>query len=366
MRILFVVPYPPGQAPSQRFRFEQYLDLLEQNGHSYTFAPFLDAATWAILYKPGQTAAKIKGVLAGLGRRLLLFGDLGQYDFVFVHREAAPMGPPVLEWLMAKVWNKRIIYDFDDAIWLRDDLASGPTLFGRLKWTQKVGSICRWAHRVSCGNDYLASYARGFNPRPGAVVVNPTTLDTNHLHNRLRDQTVQPGETIVVGWTGTHSTLPYLDKLWPIFRQLEAEEGLPPFELRVIANQQPLPDPGLRSLRFVPWRKATEIDDLLGFHFGLMPLEDDPWAKGKCAFKALQYMALGMPALVSPVGMNTEVVESGVNGFVCNSPSEWHAAIRRLLTDADLRARQGAAARRTIVARYSVVSNEANFLGLFQ
>ena len=319
MRILFVVPYPPGQAPSQRFRFEQYLDLLTRAGHSYQFASFLDAATWAILYKPGHNAAKIMGVLTGIWRRLVTLFTLHHYDFVFIHREAAPLGPPVLEWLMANVWGKRIIYDFDDAIWMRDDLANGPTLFGRLKWTQKVGAICGWAHRVSCGNAYLADYARQFNSRPDAVVINPTTLDTHHLHNRLRDQATRPGETIVVGWTGTHSTLPYLERLWPIFRKLEADPTLPAFELRVIANKPPTPDPGLRTLHFVPWRKETEIDDLLTFHFGLMPLADDAWAQGKCAFKALQYMALGMPALVSPVGMNTDVVEHGVNGFICDT-----------------------------------------------
>jgi glycosyltransferase involved in cell wall biosynthesis len=360
------VPYPPGLAPSQRFRFEQYLPLLESHGHSYQLAPFLDAGTWDILYKRGHAADKVRGVLAGLGRRLALLFRLRQYDFVFVHREATPLGPPVLEWLLAKVWRKRLIYDFDDAIWLHDDLASGRTLTGRLKWTRKVESICRWAWRVSCGNAYLASYARQFNPKPGAVVVNPTTLDTQRLHNRLRDQSGRPGEPVIIGWTGTHSTLPYLEKLWPVFRQLEADPSLPPFELHIIANRAPTPDPELRTLRFVPWRKETEIDDLLSFHFGLMPLEDDAWAQGKCAFKALQYMALGMPALVSPVGMNTEVVESGINGFVCDTPAAWEAAIRRLLTDADLRARQGAAARQTIVARYSVASNEANFLRLFQ
>lgn len=358
MRILFLVPYPPGQAPSQRFRFEQYLDALTAHGHAYRLASFLDPATWAILYKPGRAGQKAWGILRGFGRRLGHVWSARRYDFVFVHREAAPLGPPVFEWLLTKVLRKRVIYDFDDAIWIPNTSEANRVAAG-LKWHHKVGSICRWAYRNSCGNAYLAAYARQFNARPGAVVVNPTTIDTERLHNRVRDQAA-PGP-LVIGWTGTHSTLKYLAPVVPVLQRLE-NEGLA-FEFRVISNQAPeLP---LRSLRFVPWRKDTEIEDLLGFHVGLMPLEDDPWAQGKCAFKALQYMALGMPALVSPVGMNTEVVQDDLNGYVCPEPEDWYRRLRQLLTDPALRQALGRNARQTIEARYSVRANTPNFLNLF-
>ena len=357
LRILFLIPYPPGQAPSQRFRFEQYLGLLRQHGHEYRLAPFLSEATWQILYKPGQAARKALGILGGFGRRVGHVLAARKYDYVFVHREAAPLGPPVFEWLLAKVLRKRLIYDFDDAIWLANTSEANKIAAG-LKWHHKVGSICRWAYKNSCGNDYLAAYARQFND---STVVNPTTIDTEHLHNQVRDQ-LAPGP-LVIGWTGTHSTLKYLRPLVPVLAQLEAE-GLD-FEFHVISNQQPDFEVALRSLRFVPWRKATEIPDLLTFHIGLMPLEDDPWAKGKCAFKALQYMALGIPALVSPVGMNTEVVQDGVNGYICCEPADWLRHLRQLLTDAGLRQQLGSAARATIEQHYSVQSNTSNFLGLF-
>lgn len=356
MRILFLVPYPPGRAPSQRFRFEQYLDVLTAHGHQYQLAPFLSVATWNILYKPGHAAVKALGILGGFLRRLGLLFSVPTYDFVFIHREAAPLGPPVFEWFIARVLGKKIIYDFDDAIWLANTSEANKIAAG-LKWHHKVADICRWAYKNSCGNAYLADYARQFNPR---AVVNPTTIDTENLHNQVRDQAA-PGR-LVIGWTGTHSTLKYLDQVVPVLAKLEAE-GLD-FEFQVISNQAPaLP---LRSLVFLPWRKDTEITDLLGFHVGLMPLEDDPWAKGKCAFKALQYMALGIPALVSPVGMNTEVVQHGQNGFVCANPAEWEASLRQLLLDAGLRQRLGAAARATVEQRYSVRANMSNFLGLFE
>ena len=354
MRILFLIPYPPGKAPSQRFRFEQYLASLAEQGHSYTLAPFLSDATWAILYKPGHALAKVGGILRGFGRRVALLMSVPAFDFVFIHREAAPIGPPVLEWLIARVLGKKIIYDFDDAIWIANTSEANKIAAG-LKWHQKVGNICRWAHKISCGNAYLRDYARQFNP---AAVVNPTTIDTVHLHNRIRDQRA-PGR-LVIGWTGTHSTLKYLAQLVPVLAELETRHD---FEFRVISNQPPaLP---LKSLRFQPWRKETEIEDLAGLHIGLMPLEDDPWAQGKCAFKALQYMALGIPALVSPVGMNPEVVQSGRNGYVCRSPAEWRQALEALLLDAELRIRLGAAARTTVEQRYSVQANTQNFLRLF-
>ncbi len=357
MRILFLIPYPPGQAPSQRFRFEQYLDILSQHGHEYRLAPFLSEATWQILYKPGQAAHKALGILGGFGRRVKHVLAARKYDYVFVHREAAPLGPPIFEWLLTKVLRKRLIYDFDDAIWLVNTSEVNKLAAG-LKWHHKVGSICRWADKNSCGNDYLATYARQFNPH---TVVNPTTIDTEHLHNQVRDQ-LAPGP-LVIGWTGTHSTLKYLRPLVPVLAQLEAE-GLD-FEFRVISNQPPDFEQPLNSLRFVPWQKATEIPDLLAFHVGLMPLEDDPWARGKCAFKALQYMALGIPALVSPVGMNTEVVQDGINGYICREPADWLRHLRQLLTEVALRQRLGRTARTTIEQRYSVRSNTPNFLELF-
>jgi glycosyltransferase involved in cell wall biosynthesis len=357
LRILFLTPYPLGQAPSQRFRFEQYLDILRAHGHTYRLAPFLSDATWRILYKPGQATRKALGILSGFGRRLGHVLAAPSYDFVFVHREVAPLGPPILEWLLAKVLRKRIIYDFDDAIWLANTSEANRMAAG-LKWHHKVDSICRWAYKNSCGNDYLAAYARQFNPN---VVINPTTIDTVHLHNQVRNQSASG--SLVIGWTGTHSTLKYLLPILPVLAQLEAEGQ--EFEFRVISNQPPNFDQHLRSLRFMPWQKATEIADLLTFHIGLMPLEDDPWAQGKCAFKALQYMALGIPALVSPVGMNTEVVQNNMNGYICHDSADWLRCLRQLLTDAKHRQQLGKAARTTIEQRYSVTANTSNFLELF-
>jgi glycosyltransferase involved in cell wall biosynthesis len=354
MKILFVVPYPEGAAPSQRFRFEQYFSALREKGIAFSVHSFLDEKTWAILYKPGHGRQKAVGILKGFIRRVLLLFRVPGYDYVFIHREASPVGPPFFEWMASRVLRKRIIYDFDDAIWLPNTSESNKIAAG-LKWHQKVGNICRWAYKVSCGNTYLQNFALQHNPN---AFVNPTTIDTEHLHNQVKNQ--EGLGVPVIGWTGTHSTLRYLDPLVPVLQKLEAKHK---FEFRVISNQPP--DFSLCSLVYQPWQKSTEILDLLHFQVGVMPLEDDQWAKGKCAFKALQYMALGIPALVSPVGMNTEVVDHGLNGYLCQDQEEWYNYLERLIQEKELRISLGKAAREKVVQTYSVLANRENFLSLF-
>jgi glycosyltransferase involved in cell wall biosynthesis len=214
--------------------------------------------------------------------------------------------------------------------------------------------LCRWAYKVSCGNDYLCNFAKQFN---SSVVYNPTTIDTEHYHNQISNQNK---EKFVIGWTGSHSTTRYLNDLVEVLKKLEAKYS---FELQVIADIPPALD--LKSFKFIKWHKEEEIEDLLNFNIGIMPLKDDLWAAGKCGFKALQYMALGIPALVSPVGVNTKIVDDGINGFICKTPQEWEIAIEKLIQDHELLLEMAQNTRKKIVENYSVKSNTENFLALF-
>lgn len=353
MKVLFLVPYPFGKAPSQRFRYEQYLPLLKNERISYSIQSFLDDETWKIFYKPGNGLRKIIGIVRGFLRRVKVLFSIQDYDFIFIHREVAPIGPPVFEWLIAKVFKKKIIYDFDDAIW-RPQFEKGNILKNWLKNTDKVGKICGWSHKVSCGNDFLVAFARKHSR---SVVLNPTTLDTTSHHNKLKNQHTSK---VVIGWTGTHSTLCHLETKIQVIRELEKELD---FEFQVISNQEP--PFKLNSLTFVPWNKETEIQDLLNFNIGLMPLQADEWTKGKCGFKALQYMSLGIPAIVSPVGVNEKIVTNGVDGFICESDEEWKQAIKELSDNSSLRERMGRLAREKLIKYFSVQSNFKIFLSLF-
>jgi glycosyltransferase involved in cell wall biosynthesis len=282
------------------------------------------------------------------------------YDFVFIHREAAPLGPPIFEWMLAKIFRRKIIYDFDDAIWLTDRVHESWFL-RTAKWRHKVSYICKWSYKVSCGNGYLCNYARKFNK---SVIYNPTTIDTENLHNpTLHKGSNRDDNKVRIGWTGSHSTLKYLHEIESVL--IKILHDYPQVEFVVIADKPPSVQ-AVPSVKFIPWNTETEIQDLLEFDIGIMPLPDDKWAQGKCGFKALQYMALQLPAVASPVGVNSKIIEHGVNGFLCNTPDEWESTLRKLVENSTIRKQVGLNGRKTILKYYSVNSNASNFLSLFE
>lgn len=355
---MFLFPYPLYNSPSQRFRFEQYFEELTKQGIQYTCHSFWDKKGWDILYAKGKYIDKLIFLLFGFFHRFNTIINVRKTDLVFIHRECAPLGPPVFEWIIAKVLKKRIIYDFDDAIWL-PNTSSENKLASFIKWHGKFNAICRWSYRISCGNAYLASVARGFNPN---VVINPTTIDTEHLHNPALYDVKKDENFITIGWTGTHSTMKYLDEVIPVLRTLE--ERYSNLRFLVICNKKP--HFNLRSLTFIPWSKETEIPDLLKIDIGIMPLVNDAWAFGKCGFKVLQYMALAIPAVASPIGVNAAIIDQGKNGFSCTTNEEWLACLEHLIQQAELRRSIGIQGRKKVVEGFSVASNSANFLGLFE
>jgi glycosyltransferase involved in cell wall biosynthesis len=353
-KILFIAPYPFDEAPSQRFRFEQYFNYLKENNFEIHFSPFLDQKTWKTLYSEGKVMRKMFGVVRSFLKRFILLFTLYKYDFVFIHREASHIGPPIFEFLIAKVFRKKYIYDFDDAIWL-PNYSETNARFHRLKAYWKVRYCIKWAGSISAGNDYLANYTRKFNSN---VQVIPTTIDTENHHNLITDYNQ---EKLVIGWTGTHTTMRYLDFIVPVIKELEKKYD---FEFLVISNEAPAYH--LKSLRFLKWKRESEITDLARISIGVMPLEMDIWSEGKCGFKGLQYMSLGIPALMSPVGVNTQIVSHEVNGFLPVKLEDWKVQLEKLLTDVDLRKKIGEAGKKTINERYSVLSNQSNYLSLFQ
>lgn len=352
-RILFIMPYPPGIAPSQRFRYEQYLDVLKEQGFEIVLSSFWSQKTFSILYNKGKFIPKTMGLLWSIVKRYLLIFSLHQYDFVFIHREFSPVGFPLMVWIMAKIFRKKIIFDYDDAIWI-PNVSKSNRLFSFFKVYSNTRRIIKLSYKVSCGNDYLCEYALQYHRQ---VIYNPTTIDTINLHNKQR---LLNNKKFVIGWTGSHSTMPYIDEVVPIIQKLEKEFQL---EFHVISDAAP--DIDLECLIFKKWNKESEVEDLLSFSVGIMPLKHDQWAEGKCGFKALQYMSLGIPALVSPVGVNTVMVDHNKDGFYCRNESEWELYLRKLITDKNLLDEMSSKTRRKVEEKYSVQSNAENFLKLF-
>lgn len=354
INILFWVPAPLGIAPGQRFRFEQYLDVLKEKGIRYSVSSFYSLKGWKLVFKKGKMIRKLLLVMLGFCKRFAGVFRALRHTHIFIYRELTPLGPPVFEWFITKIGRKKIIYDFDDAIWL-PVVSDQNRVVKRFRNFGKVKLICKWSYAVSVGNHYLGDFAKKYNDH---VVIIPTVVNTDLFHNTLQEHsTLNP----VVGWTGTFSNLKYLHIVLPVLQRLQQRFE---FTFIVIADRDPeLP---LKYYKFIPWQRDTETRDLLRMHIGLMPLFDDPFSKGKCGFKAIQYMALGIPAVVSPVGVNMVIVNDGVNGFVCDTEEEWEKRLTELLTNPALRKRMGEEARKKIVKEYSIQSNQADFIRLFQ
>ncbi|HTN47117.1 MAG TPA: glycosyltransferase [Flavipsychrobacter sp.] len=352
--VLFIVPYPLHRAPSQRFRVELYEPLLRDNHVSYDIFPFMDEATWNVIYKQTSAVSKISGMLKGYRNRWRSLSRIRRYQFIFIHREAAPLGPPLFEWIIAKVLKKKVVYDFDDAIWI-PNTSRVNKMASWFKAFWKVKYICKWSYKVAAGNDYLCRYAKQYNNN---VELLPTCVDAVRGHYKVRQHYAHKP---VLGWTGSHSTLFYLDDIVPVLRELQEEID---FSFLVIADKNPELD--LKDWQFVPWNEKTEQEDLLRMDAGIMPLKADAWSEGKCGFKLIQYMALGIPPVASPVGVNKKIVDDGVNGFLCETKEEWKMKLKMLLTDESLRNKFGERGREKIVSEYSIQSQQQRFLSLFK
>ena len=354
-KILFICPYPKGIAPSQRFRFEQYIRYLEGEGFQTEISPYFTPKAYAAFYQSGNLLSKIHSIIQSYLQRFTLLLQAHSFDFIFIHREATPLGPPVIEWLLAKVLRKKIIFDFDDAIWTTDNVSES-LLAKWIRWRGKVQSICRWSHKIACGNEYLADFARRENSN---VTVIPTTIDCFPINE---SHTPKTGANVVIGWTGSFSTLKYLRILLPVLISLE--EKYPSTKFLVIADRDPvLP---LRNYEFKNWSKETETRDLQAIDIGIMPLPDDAWTRGKCGFKALQYMAMSISAVISPVGVNAKILTHGVEGFLCSTSDEWFSCLEDLILNPEKRREMGARGRQKVMNLYSTEANSPRFLSLFQ
>jgi glycosyltransferase involved in cell wall biosynthesis len=342
MRVLALVPSIHDISPGQRYRIEQWQGGLAQSGVEITFAAFEDKNLRNVLYTRGRWLEKGIGISKAFVRRLSTVRKLKSYDLVYVFREAALFGPPIFERMVQRS-KVPLVFDFDDAIFVRYRSPANGWL-SLLKAPGKTGTICKLASHVIVGNNYLAEYARTFNKN---VTVVPTTIDTDTYRVRSVRETATP----VIGWTGSYSTVQHLELLRNVLSELAESER---FRLRVIG-------PSSYSLEgveveVVPWRSQTEAQDLAEADIGVMPLPDDPWSRGKCGCKALQYMGLGIPAVCSPVGMNTELISDGGNGFLANSAEEWKNKLTLLLRSPQLRRKLGMAGRKTVEDRFSAAS----------
>jgi len=338
MKVLFITPYPK-EGPSSRYRVEQFIPYLQEKGCACRVRPFISSTCYKVIYKKGHYFRKIYCLLFGTLRRIVDFILSLKSDIVFIHLEAYPFGPPIFEWLLS-IFRKKIIYDLDDAIYMKKT----NLLFKILKCSWKIREIIRVSKCVITCNDFLAEYAVKTNKN---IYVVHTPIDTDRFAPAKRNDR----QELTLGWIGSHSTVAYLKLLNNVLETLSKKYK---FILKVIgAGDESISIPGVKIVN-INWSLEGEVAELQSFDIGLYPLPEDEWVLGKTGFKTIQYMSVGIPAVASDVGANQMIIADGKNGFRVSTDEEWIDRIGKLIEDRELRRRIGLSGRQTVTEKYSL------------
>jgi glycosyltransferase involved in cell wall biosynthesis len=302
----------------------------------------LEAAGWAV--RTEKFPSGRYGLRTWERRALLRWAD------VVVLHQIKLSGPEAR--LMAALSRCRV-FDVDDAIYVRKPRRLGDPVHDSMWRRRKFTATCRWVDVVAAGNDVLAGVAKA---AARDIAVLPTSIDTTAYGPASALATGPP----TVAWIGSPENLIYLEMIRPALARLAARHAT--LKVRVICSA--FPDWPEVPIERVIWNARTEAESLAAAHIGIMPLTDDEWSRGKCAFKLLQYMAAWLPCVASPVGANTEAVIDGVNGFHARDEHEWEYQLERLIDSAELRARFGANGHAHVEERYSMRAYQANYTAL--
>ena len=336
LRLLVLTRYSRLGA-SSRLRTFQFDGYLRDAGIEPTYSSFFDDAYLERFYGGGVRAQGLRNYLA---RRVRMLRRAGHYDCIWLEKEALPWIPFALEHAL---WPREVpvVTDFDDAVFHRYD--SHPNPLVRLALGRKIDRIMAASRLVFAGNTYLADRARAAG---AAVEIVPTVVSLARY--RPRDPLAIDGP-LRIGWIGTPST--WQDYLADVAPEIVAASEACGATFCAVGGGEPASR--TRGVQVVEWTEASEVDLIRSMDIGIMPLTDSPFARGKCGYKLIQYMACGLPVVASPVGVNAEIVEHGVNGFLASSSAEWREAIVRLAGDRELRLRMGTAGRQKVVSQFS-------------
>lgn len=354
-KILILCPSPKGTAPTQRLKYEQYLGLLEAQGYHFTISSFQTSRLWDIIYKPGRTLEKIFWICVGYLKRAVDLVRAPFYDAVYVNLWVTPIGFPVFEHMLFAV-NSKVIYDIDDMIFLKKTHLK-ESFFQKLKGRQKPFVLMKKAKYVITSAPKLSEIAADLNKHKNVIVIS-STLDTTRFKPV---SSYQKNQTTTLGWTGTHSTIRFLEPLQPVLEAVSKERKI---KLIVIANMEyKMPEV---PTEFISWEEETEVDDLHRIEIGLYPIPANEWSLGKSSLKALTYMAVGLPVVATEYGTNLTVIEDGQTGFLASTDQDWVAHIIKLIDDVELRRKMGMAGRKRVEDFYSVKANFPKYLQVFQ
>ena len=347
MKVLGICSYPV-EAAATRFRMTQFVESLREYGVELTIRPFMDSRQFRDFYSDSGRVRKALTMLAPVARRISGIFGVRNYDLLFVQREALFFGPGIFEWIYQKLGGIPMILDLDDATYVPYVSPSYGRAGSFFKFFGKTDNLIKRSNLVVCGNRFIAEYVES---KGTTAIVIPTVVDTE-----LFAPIEKANEIPVVGWIGTHSTFSFLESCFPVLEKL-AETQL--FKLRIIgAGKKDIAVKGV-EVENLEWNMDREIADFQSFDIGLYPVTlsssaNEQWILGKSGFKAVQYLAVGVPFVMSPVGVCAEIGEVNVTHFNAASPEDWYNSLSRLISDAGLRQKMGTDGRKYSLDHYSL------------
>jgi len=354
-KVLLICAHRRGRSPSQRYRFEQYLDFLKLNGFELTYSNLLNEKEDLLFYSQGKLFQKIRIMLQSVIQRRKDLRQIKKYDLVFMQRESLFLGSTFFEKGVKKA-GVPIIYDFDDSIWLADT-SPGNKKWEWLKSPEKIFKTVALADLVIAGNRYLAEKVRDHCKE---LIVIPTSIDTS-IHRPI--PALRNDETVVIGWSGSISTIKHFNLLVPVLQRIQ-QKYQEAVRFKIMADKTYV-HPEIQVESCI-WSAETEVEILNSFDIGIMPLPDDEWSRGKCGLKGLSYMACGVATVMSSVGINSEIINNGDNGLLATDEEDWFKALCRLIDNKTERNRLGEAGRKTVQDFYSTEALQELYLQNFR
>ncbi len=350
MKVLFLTRYPVEGA-SSRYRVYQYLPALKDLGVDAHVSSFMNLAMYRSVFSSSGTWKKAMHTFWAVIKRVTIIFSAKRYDLVVMQRELLPFGPPLLEKILQ--WRGvATVFDYDDALFIHKD-SKHNQLASKMRRPDKTLQIFSMVDAVAAGNQYLADCARPYCENAFCVEV---AEDTRRIP--LRDFTVR--EKVIIGWLGSPTTEKYLELIRPALEDLFAKHTN--LEMRVIGGGDFFM--GNTNVVHIPWQIETEVDELIQFDIGLMPLPLEEWSKGKSGGKARTYMAAGVVPVCTAIGYNQELIEHKQTGYLVEAQDEWEQALEELVSSSELRKHIGCAARQEVVERFSIEGQAQKLKGV--
>ena len=347
MKVLALASYPI-EAPATRFRLAQFVEPLRERGIDLSISPFLSSAQFKDHYDTRGIGIKAIGLIPSVLQRLGESLSPSRYDAVIVQREAMFFGPAIFEWLIQQIGRRPLILDLDDATYVSYKSPSYGQLGTSLKFFGKTDRLIDRADLVICGNRFIAEYCedRGAKTAIIPTIADPEVFKPAEKHNKAP----------VVGWIGTHSTFPFLERILPVIDRLGEKHD---FSLKIVGAR--CDDIRLDNVDIInkEWSLEREVEDFQSLDIGLYPITvsdtaSEEWLQGKSGFKAIQYLAVGVPFVMSPVGVCAEIGKPGSTHFNAITNDEWYDALDSLLSDTRSRKSMGEAGRQHSIEHYGV------------